>query len=73
MAAGLPVIADWEMEVDLHGCWRAPRDVFEMDRGLKDILDNWDFYRQQCFETSSKLSWFNQTKELIKIYQEYAI
>ena len=73
MAAGLPVIADWEMEVDLHGCWRAPRDVFEMDRGLKDILGNWDFYRQQCFETSSKLSWFNQTKELIKIYQEYAI
>jgi len=73
MAAGLPVIADWEMEVDLHGCWRSPRDVFEMDRGLKDILNNWDFYRQQCFKTSSKLSWFNRSKEIIKIYQEYAI
>ena len=70
MAAGLPVIADWEMEVDLHGCWRAPRDVFEMDKGLKHILDNWGVYRKNCAETSSKLSWLNRTKELIKIYNE---
>ena len=69
MSAGLPVIADWEIEVDLHGCWRAPRDIFEMDRGLKDILNNWDRYRTNCFNTSNKLSWLNRTKELINIYE----
>jgi glycosyltransferase involved in cell wall biosynthesis len=73
MSAGLPVIADWEHEVTLHGCWRAPRDIFEMDRGLKDILNNWDGYRNNCFNTSNELSWLNRTKELEKIYQKYAI
>ena len=71
MSSGLPVIADWEMKVDLHGCWRAPRDVFEMDRGLKDILNNWDKYRTNCFNTSNELSWLNRTKELINIYESF--
>ena len=44
------------MEVDLHGCWRAPRNVFEMDKGLKDILKNWDsYFRNQCFETAQTI------------------
>ena len=71
MSAGLPVIADWEHEVTLHGCWRAPRDIFEMDRGLKDILNNWDGYRNNCFNTSNELSWLNRTKELMKIYNQF--
>jgi glycosyltransferase involved in cell wall biosynthesis len=71
MSAGLPVIADWEHEVTLHGCWRAPRNIFEMDRGLKDILNNWDGYRNNCFNTSNELSWLNRTKELMKIYNQF--
>ena len=71
LAAGLPVIANWEFEVDLHGCWRAPRNVFEMDRGLKDILDNWQFYRKRATETSTLFSWKNQTKKLIDIYKKF--
>ena len=73
MAAGLPVIANWEMEVDLHGCWRAPRDVFEMNKGLKNILDNWSNYRKLCATTAEELSWFNRTQDLIKIYKEYTL
>jgi len=68
-AAGLPIIADWEHETDFHGAWRAPRDVFEMDRGLKDILNNWDLYREKIQNTSQKLSWFNRSKELQVIYE----
>ena len=71
MASGLPVIADWEMEVDLDGCWRSPRNIFEMDRGLKDILDRWFSYREKGLETATNLSWLNRTKELIKIYKNY--
>ena len=70
-AAGLPIIANWEMETYFHGAWRAPRDVFEMDRGLKDIMTNWDSYRKQVIDTGKKLSWKNRTKELIKVYEEY--
>jgi hypothetical protein len=71
LASGLPVIADWEDIVDLHGCWRAPRDVFEMDIGLKDIMYNWDSYRENCKITSDRLSWFNRTQELINLYSKY--
>jgi glycosyltransferase involved in cell wall biosynthesis len=68
-SAGLPIIADWENTTDFHGAWRAPRDVFEMDRGLKDILTNWNLYREKIYNTSQELSWFNRSKELIKIYE----
>jgi glycosyltransferase involved in cell wall biosynthesis len=68
-SAGLPIIADWENETDFHGAWRAPRDVFEMDRGLKDILNNWSLYREKIYNTSQELSWFNRSKALIKIYE----
>ena len=71
LAAGLPVIADWEHSVDLDGCWRAPRNIFEMDRGLKDIMSNWDRYRKGCIVTSDRLSWLNRTKALIKIYNNF--
>lgn len=71
MSAGLPVIADWEHEVTLHGCWRAPRNIFEMDRGLQDIISNFDRYLNGCLNTSQELSWLNRTKELTKIYNQF--
>jgi glycosyltransferase involved in cell wall biosynthesis len=70
VAAGLPVVADWEHETVFHGGWRAPRDVFEMARGLDDIINNWDDYRQRCSNTAQELDWFNRAEELVKIYQE---
>lgn len=71
MSAGLPVIADWEHKVTLHGCWRAPRNIFEMDRGLQDIISNFDRYFNGCTNTSQELSWMNRTKELTKIYNQF--
>jgi hypothetical protein len=40
-----------------------------MDRGLKDILNNWDLYREKIKNTSQELSWFNRSKELINVYE----
>ena len=71
LSSGLPVIADWEYEVDLHGCWRAPRDIFKMDEGLKHIWANLEFYRKKGLKTSNELSWLNRTKDLIKIYNNF--
>jgi len=70
-AAGLPIIADWEHATDFHGAWRAPRNVFEMDRGLKDILQNWNTYRLKTINTGKQLSWENRTKDLLEIYKQF--
>jgi glycosyltransferase involved in cell wall biosynthesis len=72
-AAGLPLIANWEYETLFHGAWRSPRDVFEMERGLDDIMENFDFYRQRAINTGLELDWKNRTKELLTIYKKYAI
>ena len=69
-AAGLPIIADWEHETVFHGAWRAPRDIFEMGKGLDDILNNWENYRQKCLDTAKELDWYNRAEKLVKIYQE---
>jgi glycosyltransferase involved in cell wall biosynthesis len=69
VAAGLPVIADWESKTDFHGGWRSPRDIFEMAKGLDDIMSNWDSYRQRCLHTAQELDWYNRVTELIKLYE----
>lgn len=69
VAAGLPTIANWELETDFHGAWRAPRDVFEMAKGLQHIIDNWDNYLTQCFNTAQELDWYNRATELVKVYE----
>ena len=71
-ASGLPIIANWEHATDFHGAWRAPRNIFEMDRGLKDILENWELYKSKAIKTGHELSWYNRSKEIIKIYKKYA-
>lgn len=68
-AAGLPIIANWEHETDFHGAWRAPRNIFDMNTGLHNILDNWDLYRKSIIDTGQELSWANRTNELIKLYE----
>ena len=70
-AAGLPIIADWEHNTDFHGAWRAPRDIFEMNKGLFDIVDNWEEYRNRCANTAKELDWYNRTTELVEIYKEF--
>ena len=70
-AAGLPIIANWEYATTFHGAWRAPRDVFEMDKGLKDIMNNWDTYTSKSINTGKELSWLNRSTEIIKVYQKY--
>lgn len=70
-ASGIPIIANWEHETNFHGAWRSPRDVFEMERGLNDIMENYNFYKKRAIETGRRLSWKNRTKELIEIYKKF--
>jgi len=68
-ACGLPIIGWIELETDFYGMWRAPRNVFRMEEGLDDILENWELYSTLATQTGQNFSWENRTKELIKIYK----
>ena len=69
-ACGLPIVGWIEMETDFHGMWRAPRNIFDMDKGLDDILQNWGRYTKDAIQTGIDFSWENRTKELFKIYNQ---
>ena len=70
-ACGLPILGWIEMETVFHGLWRAPRDLNEMLRGLDTIINEYDEYRQRSLNTAQELSWFNRSKELIKLYNTH--
>ena len=69
-ACGLPIIGWIELETDFHGMWRAPRNVFRMEEGLNDILNNWERYTNLSIQTGKDFSWKNRTIELMKIYNQ---
>lgn len=70
-ACGMPIIANWESSTDFHGAWRAPRDIFEMERGYRDIINNFEIYSSSSLKTAQKLNWYNRSKDLIKIYKRF--
>ena len=70
-ACGMPIIANWEMETDFHGAWRSPRDIINMHTGYQDIISRWDWYVQSSLNTAQELSWFNRSKDIIEIYQQF--
>ncbi len=64
-ACGLPVNGWIEYATDFYGMWRAPRDVFEIVRGLEDIINNYKTYKQNAINHAQSLSWFNRSQDLI--------
>ncbi len=67
-SCGMPIIANWELETDFHGAWRAPRDVFAMREGYNDIMQNFEKYSNNSLQTARKLSWFNRSKDLVNLF-----
>ena len=39
--------------------------------GLDTIINEYDEYRQRSLNTAHELSWFNRSKELIKLYNNH--
>lgn len=68
-ACGLPIIGWIEEATDFHGLWRAPRNIFRMEEGLKDILAHPATYVHNAIRTAQTLSWKNRTRHLIEIYK----
>jgi glycosyltransferase involved in cell wall biosynthesis len=70
-ACGMPIIGWIEMATDFHGLWRAPRDVMDMNIGYHDIKNRWDWYVNSSLNTAKELSWFNRSKDILEIYQQF--
>jgi len=71
-ACGLPINGWIELETDFNGMWRARRNVLELVRGLDDIIDNYDLYRNKAIEHAKSLSWYNRSVELLEVYKKYS-
>ena len=71
-ACGLPILGWIEMETTFHGLWRSPRNLKEMLRGLDTIINEYDDYRKRSLNTSQELSWLNRSRDLLKLFNEYA-
>ena len=70
-ACGLPVLGWIEEETFFGGMWRAPRDLNEMVRGINDITEKYNQYRENTIKHAQSLSWLNRSKELLNIYERY--
>ena len=70
-ACGMPIIGWIEEATDFGGLWRAPRDILDMKSGYNDIQDKKQLYIQSSLSTAKKLSWFNRSKDIIEIYQQF--
>jgi glycosyltransferase involved in cell wall biosynthesis len=70
-ACGLPVNGWIEMETDFNGMWRAPRNVVDLVRGLDDITNNYENYRNNAIAHAESLSWYNRSVELAEVFKEY--
>ena len=70
-ACGLPINGAIELETDFNGMWRAPRKVTDIVRGLDDIIANYDSYRERAIQHAESLSWYNRSKELLEVYNQY--
>ena len=70
-ACGMPIIGWIEHATDFHGLWRAPRDILDMKTGYKDIQNNKDRYIQNSLSTAKELSWYNRSKDILEIYQQF--
>jgi glycosyltransferase involved in cell wall biosynthesis len=70
-ACGMPIIGWIEKTTDFHGLWRSPRDILDMESGYNDIRNKKQTYVNNSISTAENLSWFNRSKEIVKIYQQF--
>ena len=70
-ACGLPVNGWIELETDFGGMWRAPRNVLDLVRGLDDITNNYESYRNRAIAHAESLSWYNRSIELAELFKQH--
>lgn len=68
-ACGLPIVGTMEdCRKDFGGMVTVKRDYNEGISALKQVIDNYKNYKDQCLKTAERLSWANRTSEMLKFY-----
>lgn len=65
MACGLPVVGC--IEDNLKGMVKVEKKTSSVYKGIKQVVDNYEDYVKETFNTSNKLSWYNRSKELLTL------
>ena len=65
MACGLPVVGC--MEDNLEGMIKVDKKVRSVYEGIKQVINNYESYLNNALSTSDNLSWYNRSKELVKL------
>ena len=68
MACGLPVVGTLEANNSLDGMRVVSRDLQDGIKGLKEVIDSYDIYRDKALKTASSLDWKSRTDEMLKFY-----
>lgn len=69
LSCGLPVIGTIEDAVSLGGMTRVTRNVSEVVSTIKDVSSKHNEYSTLARKQAEELSWYNRTKELVKLYE----
>lgn len=65
MACGLPVVGC--MENNLKGMIKVEKNTKSVMQGIQQVLKNYKHIQNQSILTANNLSWYNRSKELIKL------
>lgn len=68
MSCGLPVIATLEDDNELSGLKKSSRDVNRVVTDLKEVIDNYEKYKNNALQTAKEKSWDVITNDIIKNY-----
>lgn len=68
MSCGLPVIATLENNNELPGLKKSTRDVNVVVEDLKEVIKNYDYYKNEALKTSKEKNWDSVVKEIVNCY-----
>lgn len=66
----VPVIATLEDNNDVKGLYKVNRDVDEIVLAINKIIENYEFYKNECLISKENLSWGKITEKLFDFYHE---
>lgn len=68
IGSGLPIVGTFEKDNDLPGLVRVTRNTEEIVVAIKNVMSNYEFFKNLCVQTAKNKSWENITLQLISAY-----
>lgn len=69
LSCGLPVIGTLEYNSDLKGIKKITQNVTDIITAVREVITDYPQYNLDARYQAEELSWYNRTKELLKLYE----